>query len=130
MTLLDRILSLALQAMGDVDSLPVLGDLIIEARWRDHRVANLLAQGHIYAHISKAERRRWLALSAAPTLDFARAVAAVLMCRCWYVSRWLGVASSWFCDTRSVYDILRSLYPSGSVGRIDYPAYFRIGKTT
>lgn len=134
MNQLDRILALALRAMSDPEALPVLGDLIIETRWTDPRVANLMSSGKPYAKLSKAERRHFFGFSAAPTVGFAAAVAAVLMCRRWWKSRWIGVESSYVAPPiTSVQDILRALWPQARLSESVYaqsPFISMISKAT
>lgn len=79
---------LALQACDDAAALAVLGDAVIEHRWVDRRVCQLID----WDCSAKESRARHLAYAAAPTREWARACAAVLIfggwTKGWYAWGW------------------------------------------
>ena len=74
---------LALAACEDDAALPVLGDAVLESGWVDRRVCRLMLA---YSAVeSKAKHREY---AAAPTREWARACAAVLMFGGWAKGYW------------------------------------------
>jgi hypothetical protein len=95
---LDLILQLALEAAEDPDALPVLGDAILEAELADVDLAE-----RVFSVVTRARERGavWVMVkerdnaaeyfrqnASTPTPTFAKALAAVLLCRDWQTKPW------------------------------------------
>jgi hypothetical protein len=95
----EPILRLAMQCLpvemgggGDAECLQVLGDAVQERQWKDYRLEELQRYLKYRFEVASPKRgRRKIPHEAAPTLDWAKAVAATIMMR-----NWTHASHEWF----------------------------------